>query len=380
VRRRLAAAFAALALGGCASSALERQPPAALVDFTPAGDVRELWSEQIGSGDSKLGLRLSPELDGKVVYACSSRGQVSAFAATDGKRLWETDLDLPVSGGIGIGPDIVVVGTLKGNVVALERSSGKVLWRSSVSSEVLAPPAVGPGIVVVQSADGKIAGLSALDGARVWVYERTEPPLSLRGTSTPRILGDQVVAGFANGKIAGIALQNGRPAWELTVAQPRGRNEVERLVDVDAPMLALGDALFAVSYQGKLIAIDLRGGRIAWSRDMSSFSGMDADQSRLYVTDENGNVLAFDLRTGASVWKQDKLHGRMLNAPTVVDDCVVVGDYEGYLHWLSRDDGHMVARSRVGSKAIRAQAISAGHVVFAANTDGSLAALGFQPK
>jgi outer membrane protein assembly factor BamB len=376
----VAGALAALALAGCASSSVEREPPAALVDFTPAGSVRELWSDQIGSGDSKLGLRLSPELDGKVLYACDTRGDVSAFRTSDGKRLWETDLDLPVSGGIGIGSGLVVVGTSKGDVVALDESAGKQLWRSSVSSEVLAPAAIGAGVVAVQTVDGKITGLSTVDGTRDWIYERTEPPLSLRGTSTPRILGDQVVAGFASGKIAAVNLQDGRLAWELTVAQPHGRNEVERLVDVDAPMLAFGDALFAVSYQGKLIAIDLRGGRIAWSRDVSSYSGMDADQTQLYITDEDGNVLAFDLRTGASVWKQGKLHGRMLSAPTVVDRYVVVGDFEGYVHWLSRDDGHMVARYRVGSKAIRAQAISADHVLYVANSDGSLAALGFQPK
>ena len=376
--RIVAGTLAALALVGCASSGIEREPPADLVDFTPAGKVHEIWSEDIGSTDSKLGLRLSPELDDNVLYACSADGRVSAFAAGDGKRLWQSDLDLPVSGGIGIGPDIVVLGTSKGEVIALDKTTGAKRWQSSVSSEVLAPAAIGGGIVAVQTVDGKIAGLSATDGTRVWVYERAEPPLSLRGTSTPRILGDQVIAGFASGKIAGISLQSGRPAWEVTVAQPRGRNEVQRLVDVDAPILALGDALFAVSYQGKLIGIDLRGGRVAWSRDISSFTGMDADQSHLYITDENANVLAFDLRTGASVWKQDKLHGRMLNAPTVIDGYVVVGDYEGYVHWLARDDGHMVARYRVGSKAIRAQAISADHRLYVANSDGSLAALDFQ--
>jgi outer membrane protein assembly factor BamB len=362
--------------GGCASdSKIEREPPAPLPSFTAEAEVSELWSVRVGWSGANRGLKLSPQLDGDVLYAADHKGWVSAFDSTTGKRLWETGLDMPVSGAVGVGEDVVVLGNSKGQVVALDKRTGAKLWETEVSSEILAPAAVHAGVAVVQSVDGKVVGLSTADGKRLWLHERSEPALSLRGTSRPVIAGDQVLTGFASGKIVALGLRDGRLLWEFVVAQPRGRNEIERLVDVDVAPLLVGEALFAVSYQGKIIAVELRTGRVAWSRDMSSFTGIDVDRSNIYLTDEKGQVLALDLRTGASVWKQDRLRARQLNAPVLAEGYIVVGDFEGYVHWLSRDDGHFVARQRVGGDAIRARAITGTQALYVANEDGTLAAL-----
>jgi outer membrane protein assembly factor BamB len=363
-------------LGGCASdSKIEREPPAPLPSFTAEAEVSELWSVRVGWSGANRGLNLSPQLDGDVLYAGDHKGWVSAFNSATGKRLWETGLDMSVSGAVGVGEDVVVLGNSKGRVVALDKSTGAKLWETEVSSEILAPAAVHAGVAVVQSVDGKVVGLSTTDGKRLWLHERSEPALSLRGTSRPVIAGDLVLTGFASGKIVALGLRDGHLQWEFVVAPPRGRNEIERLVDVDVAPLLLGEALFAVSYQGKIIAVELRTGRVAWSRDMSSFTGMEVDRSNIYLTDEKDQVLALDLRTGASVWKQDRLRARQLNAPVLSEGYIVVGDYEGYVHWLSREDGHFVARQRVGSDAIRTRAITGTQALYVANEDGTLAAL-----
>jgi outer membrane protein assembly factor BamB len=367
--------LAAALLAGCAGSGADREPPAELTDFTPQRRIESLWSVQAGSNAAKLNVRLVPRLDRGIVYTAGAEGRIGAYEAATGNSVWDTRVETALSGAIGIGGELVVAGGQKGEVVALDKRNGKRLWEARVSSEVLAPPAVGGDVVVVQSVDGRLAGFSAADGKRLWVFERAEPALSLRGTGTPVIAGDHVVAGFASGKIAGVSLRDGRAAWEIPVAQPRGRNEVERLVDVDAPILLRGDALFAVSFQGKVIAVDLRVGRIAWSRDVSSYSGMDADKSNLYVADEKGIVTAFDIRSGAVVWKQDKLHGRRLSAPAASGSEVVVGDFDGYLHWLAPEDGRFLARERISFGPIVVAPIVAGATVIAAGSDGTLAAL-----
>lgn len=367
--------LAAALLAGCAGSGSNLEPPAELTDFAPQRRIENLWSVQAGSNATKLNVRLVPRLDRGIVYTAGAEGRVSAYEAATGNSVWETRVEAALSGATGIGSELVVAGGQKGEVVALDKRNGKVLWQARASSEVLAPPAVGNGVVVVQSVDGRLAGFAAEDGKRLWVSERAEPALSLRGTSTPVIAGDHVIAGFASGKIAGISLRDGRAAWEIPVAQPRGRNEVERLVDVDAPILLRGEALFAVSFQGKVIAVDMRAGRIAWSRDISSYSGMDADKAHLYVADEKGVVTAFDIRSGGVVWKQDKLHGRRLSAPATSGSEVVVGDYDGYVHWLAPEDGRFLARERISAGPIVAAPIAAGATVIAASSDGTLAAL-----
>lgn len=378
MKKRAVIVFPAVLLTACFGGRVEREPPAPLPDFAPQAQVRELWSAGVLGGGGGAPLRLSPYLDGGVIYAADARGRVSALEADSGRRLWEAALDLPVTGATGAGDGVVVVGTKKGQVVALNKEDGSKAWSAQVSSEVQAPPAVQSGVVVVQTVDGKLAGLAVRDGKRLWLYERTEPALSLLGTSGPLVIEGHVLAGFAGGKVAVLALQDGKLLWEYAVSQPRGRNEVERMVDVDAAPLVVRDTLFAANYQGKIIAVDLRTGRLLWARDVSTFTGLGAGRGNVYVTDDKGNVLAFDQASGASVWKQDKLHARDLSAPIFLDGYIAVGDFQGYVHWLAAEDGRFVARYQVGGGAIRSRAVAAGGTLYIASQGGTLAALRLQ--
>jgi outer membrane protein assembly factor BamB len=352
-----------LLLAGCGGGKIVREQPAKLQDFAATERVKKVWSADIGASAVKKAVTLTPLLVGDTIYAADPKGRVSAYAADSGRRLWRTNVDHPVSGATAAGDDLVVVATKKGEVVALNATDGHRRWTANVSSEVLAPAAIRAGVVVVQSADGKLAAFDAANGKRLWVYERSEPPLSLYGTAAPVIVGDVVLAGFASGKIVGVQVRDGKMLWEMQVAPPRGRNEIERLVDVDASPLVVGKVMFAASYHGKIIAVDLQTGRILWSRDVSTYTGMDADANNVYLSDDHGEVIAFDQRTGASVWRQEHLRARQLSAPRYFDGLVAVGDFEGYVHWLSAEDGHFVARYRVSRSPIRAQP-QAGHGMF----------------
>lgn len=364
-----------LLLPGCGGGKIVREEPAQLQDFTAEMRVKEIWTADSGASAVKKAVVLSPALDGDVIYTSDPKGQVRAFAADSGNKKWETHVNQLVTGATAAGDGLVVVTTRKGEVIALDRANGHRVWTSNLSSQALAPAAIGSGVVVVQSVDGKLTGLSAADGKRLWRYERTEPPLSLHGTARPVIVTDAVLTGFASGKVAAVQIRSGKLLWELPVAQPQGRNEVERLVDVDVSPVVVRNVLYAASYQGKIIALDAQTGRILWSRDVSTFSGMDADAQNVYLTDDRGHVLAFDQRTGASVWKQEQLRARRLNAPRYMDGLVAVGDFEGYVHWLSSDDGRFVARHRVGSSAVRSPVLVSKDRLYVNNQSGNLAAL-----
>jgi len=380
--RRTAALFACVLLaGGCASeSRIEREQPAPLADFTPQARVQQLWSAELGPLGGKRDVTLAPVVDGDTLYCADTFGGVSALSAADGRLLWRTKFEAAVTAATGVGEGLVLVGTKNGEIIALDKASGERRWSAVAPSEVLAPPVAQAGVVVVQTVDGKLTGLSAKDGAKLWGYERSEPALSLRGTSTPIVVGDTVLTGFASGKVVALSLREGRLLWELAVAQPHGRNEIERLVDVDVPLLVTRDALFAASYQGKLVAIDAQTGRVNWSRDISTYSGMDADRSAVYATDERGQVLALDQKTGASLWRQEKLRARALSAPAYFDDAVVVGDFEGYVHWLARDDGRFIARYRLNGTPIRARAVAGVDALYVVDQDGKIAALRLERK
>lgn len=364
-----------LLLSGCGGGKAVREEPAKLLDFTREMRVKQLWTADSGSSAVKSAVVMTPAMYDNVVYTSDPKGRVRAFSINNGRELWETDVSRPVTGGVAAGDGLIIVVTKKGDVIALDRKDGKQRWTSQLSSQSLTPAAVAAGVVVVQSVDGKLTALSTSDGRRLWRYERTEPPLSLYGTARPVIVADAVLSGFASGKVVAVHIESGKLLWELPVAQPQGRNEVERLVDVDVSPVVVGSVLYAASYQGKIIALDAKSGRLLWSREVSTFTGMDTDSKNIYLTDDRGNVLAFDLRTGASVWKQEQLRARRLNAPRYMEGLVAVGDFEGYVHWLSSDDGHFVARYRLGSSAVRSQALADDDKLYVSNQSGDLAAL-----
>ena len=374
--RRAGPVALALVLGGCSwFGGPEVELPAALVEFEPVASITEVWSVDIGTGPDRQFLRLTPARHGDTLYVVDIKGRVRALVQDTGKQLWRTDLDLAISGGVGFGDDLVLVASRKGDVVALDRTNGQERWRARVTSEVLAPPAADAGVVVVQSVDGRLTGMESATGKRLWTLDRSEPALSLRGTATPVILTDAVLTGFASGKIAAVNLRNGRLLWETPVAQPQGRSEIERLIDVDIPVLVSGRTLLAAAYQGKIVAVNLESGRLLWSRDISTHSALAADADNVYVSDVRGHVYALDLRSGSTVWKQEKMALRRLSAPAVTGNAIAVADFEGYVHWLARDDGRFLARERAARAAVLAAPIADGATLYVSTQNGYLAAL-----
>lgn len=376
MNRRLGPIVLTLALGGCSwFGGPDAEPPAELVDFKSTVAIKEVWSVGTGTGADRQFLRLRPVRHRDSIYTVDINGRVQALAQDDGNERWRTDLDLQITGGAGFGDDLVLVASRKGEVVALDKDKGHERWRAQVSSEVLAPPAADAGVVVVQSVDGKLTGLESASGKRLWVLDRSEPPLSLRGTATPVILSGTVLTGFGSGKLVAVDLKNGRLLWEIPVAQPQGRSEIERLIDVDTPVLVSGRTLLASAYQGKIVAVNLESGRLLWSRDISTYSALVADSSHVYVCDDRSNVYALDLQSGATVWKQDKLALRRLSAPVVTGNAVAVADFEGYVHWLAREDGRFLARERAARAAVLTAPIADGATIYVSTQNGYLSAL-----
>lgn len=383
LRASLTLWLSAALLGGC--GAIERnflggednrEKPAELEPLpeTPFS-VTTLWSASVGSGDEKQFLQLTPVLAEGRIFAAQLDGTVAAYDAATGKRIWEQDTDLNITGGPGTDGDVVVVGTDDGEVAAMLAGGGDRLWQVRVSSEVLSAPQVADNVVVVRTIDGKLFGIDKRSGKRKWIYDRSVPVLTLRGTGAPAISRGIAVNGFDSGQLVAVDLLDGQTVWEARLAVPRGRSELERLVDIDAGPVIADNTVFAVTYQGRVAALDLLSGDLLWQRDMSSYTGLAVDGDSLYVTDSDSQVWALDRINSASTWRMEKLRARGLTAPAVLDDYVVVGDAEGYVHWLSREDGRQLLRTRVGSAPIFAQPIAADGVVYIYDSDGDLTAL-----
>lgn len=369
------------ATGGCgwlqgSSSKKENiAEPKALVELAPTLSVSKVWTRGIGKGAGKSGIRMRPAVvDGKL-YTAGVDGEIGAFDAASGRSIWNKDVDFRLAGGPGVAGDLLVVGGLDGDVLAFDAHSGAERWTARVSAEVVAAPAVGQGMVFVRCNDGRIYALDAADGKQRWIYDRaTVPLLSLRGTGAPVIAGDAVLSGSDAGKVVALRAADGAAIWEQAATTAEGRTELERLSDVDGALTVDGDVVYAAAYHGQVIALSASNGRQLWTRTLSSYTNVDVSASQVYAVDADSAVWALDRTTGASMWKQDAFEHRWLSGPAVQGNYVVVGDLEGYVHWLSISDGKEVARERLSKKAIQATPVVVGDLVFVEDIDGRVGA------
>lgn len=334
-------------LAGCASTAEKPPEPTELVDIeSPVAEADEAWSRGAGAGFSSepAGFRVASASG--VAVAADEKGRVYAFDLKTGKPRWKQSLDRPVVSGPAIVDQLVVLGTREGEVIALSLENGDERWLSRLSGEVLAPAAGGEGVVVVRSFDGFIYGLNADGGQRLWSIDRTVPTLTLRGIGAPILEQGKVIVGTDGGKVLALGLHNGAPEWETTVSIPTGRSELERLVDVDASPLSDGADVYAVSYAGDLVAMDINSGDTRWSQKLASLRGMAYAGDRLFVTDPECRIVAVDRRNGEKLWTSDALRYRDCTAPVIHRGLVAVGDLEGYVHWMGPEDGKILLRTR----------------------------------
>ena len=400
---RLSGLLLVLLLGGCSwftwlpwvdgKEDEDNDEPAPLVQFDEEVKVQRLWRSSVGDGLGRKYLRLSPVVDENLVFAADGYGTVAAYDRRTGKRDWEVqihDLDSGffdwldfidrtdpsfVSGGLGFGQGLILVGTTFGEVVALEVADGNELWRANVGSEVVSAPTATRQGVFAQSIDGQLIALSKDTGQLMWTYDNQVPILTLRGTGSP-VENDRVVyAGFANGKVGAFRAENGEPLWEHRVMLPEGRSELERLVDVDSTPLLVGSGVYVASYHGRIKSLSQRDGRARWEQEISTYLDLADGYGQIYAIDDEDVVRAFDQQTGEENWVQESFKRRKLTAPIAFSNYVVFGDDEGYLHIIAQRDGRLLGRRKLDGDGLRSNLIVADDTIYALSNSGSLQAL-----
>lgn len=361
--------FVALLAAGCSSDPGPK--PADPPRIENAKRVRVLWSTNVGSGEH---FTFAPALVAGWIFAAARDGAVTSLSEKTGAQRWRNSLEIRLSGAVGADETTVAVASEEGEVVALDAGTGKVRWRARASSEVLAAPAVAAGLVLVRTIDNRVFAFGAEDGKRRWVYQRAPTSLVVRAPAGITVAGGLAFAGFPGGKLAALALENGALRWEATVALPKGSTELERVADVIGEPATQGREVCAAAYRSRIACYEVANGRQVWARELASLSGVSLDARYAYVADERGALHAFDRSNGQSVWKQDKLAHRQLSTPLAVGETVVVGDFEGYVHFIARESGEFIARGGA-SGAVRATPRPLGAGVLVQTVEGGLVAL-----
>jgi outer membrane protein assembly factor BamB len=351
------------------------EPPAELVDFKRTQYLDLEWSVSTDDSIDQQYLFIEPLLLRDRIVTAGRNGTLNAYKLEDGEELAEIELDIPLSGGVGGTEEIWLVGSRNGELIAVSSENKNILWRTPVPSEILARPVVyNNSVVIVRTVDGQILGVDLKTGKIDWNYSRIIPALTLRGSSSPILSRNHFYTGLESGRLIAMSPIDGEVAWDIALTVPEGRSEIQRLVDIDGKSELYGRMLYAASYQGRIAAIDVTRGQFLWARSFSSNTGVSVSTDAVYSSDDRSHVWALDRKNGATLWKQDKLQARSITRPVIYKDFLVVGDFEGYLHVMSRFDGRFVARTNVDSDGILVPPIVDGDRLLVLSRDGYLAA------
>ena len=370
----LIAATLVLASCGMFGDKDDELEPKELVKFESTVKIKRLWSTKVGGDSEFLLVGLRPVGDGNLIYAASQDGKVVAIDPDNGKPRWKADLEVEISAGPGVGEGVLAVATKDGFVITLDAGSGVEQWRANAGGEILAQPLIKDDLVVVQTIDNRLIALARFDGGQRWEIEQTMPVLTMRGASSPMLVGSLVIAGFDNGRLAAINIETGDIEWDSMLALSTGRSDLDRLADIDGAIAVVGQDVYAAGYQGRVASIAAESGQVLWSREISSHVGMAADWNSVYTARDDGEVIALTRVNGAETWRNDDLLRRDPSLPVPFHTTVVVGDFEGYLHFFSSIDGKAVARLRQGKKAISSDPLVVANRLYVQSDDGSVAA------
>ncbi len=363
--------------------------PAELTEIEQSFEPNVLWEESVGDGSGDYFSRLKPIVAYGKVYSASREGDVIAFDPKTGKELWETDLSdinnersfwdsrvsALLSGGPAAGLDKVFIGSENGKVYALDALTGKVLWDASIKGEVINTPAVDAGVVLVNTSSGILKALNPDTGEELWKVEQDVPALTLRGISAPVIASGGVLIGTSKGGVNVYLLDNGQQGWSTEIGEATGSTELERVIDVDSTPVVFGDKVYAISSRGNLAAIDLQSGRLLWKRQYSSYRQLSIYRNTIFLTNLRGHVYAIDRINGIERWSNLDLENRGVTGPALIDDYVVVGDFEGYLHWLNQETGEIVARHKVDGSGVNTSPTVFDNILYSQSRDGDLQAI-----
>ena len=361
--KKLTAATLALCIAtltGCSSSDDEEE--LVLPEIVNQFETDIIWQESIGDGVEHYFSRLTPAVHNDVVYVANREGEVEALSLENGDTLWQTDVrenpafwpwesteSAKLSGGILQAYGKIFVGSEHGYLTALDRETGEIAWRKTMPGEVLSKPAAGDGLVFVNLGSGKLLAVHPDTGEERWRFEQEVPPLTLRGQSSPTVANGGVLLGLETGRLSVLISENGYSAWSAEIATPKGASEFERLVDVDTQALISGPYAYAIAYNGNLAAVDIRSGNVVWKREYSSYRDLSMDSQHIYVVDSDGVIYALDKSSGIERWSQPALRGWYLTGPTIAGNYIALGDQEGNLHWLNKENSLVQKRFTVDS-------------------------------
>lgn len=369
--RWVAGAALVTALSGCAWFGASKPKPLDLGPNVVKLDIRQAWTARVGAAKD---LSLSAHVLGDTVYLAASDGTVVALNARNGQDVWRAALGKPLAAGVGSDGVTTAVVTKSNELVGI--IDGKQAWSKRLTAGVYTAPLVAGARVFVATADRTLAAFDARTGQPLWSQQRTGEPLVLRQPGVLQAQGNTLLVGMA-GRMVAFHPDNGSVLWEAPIASPRGTNDVERLVDLVGPTSTVGDVVCARAFQASVGCVDAARGQVLWTQTARGSVGVGGDAELLAGTDSNGTVQAWNRADGKRLWSADRLQHRRLSAPLLLGRSVFVGDDQGLVHVMSKQDGSHLNRLQTDGSGVATAPVVAADTLVVVTRNGGV--YGYRP-
>lgn len=365
---RLAALALVIPVAGCGLfSGPDPHEPAELADFTQRVAPRVVWSRNVGDAAAK---NLTPAVTDNAVYAAGG-SNLYRLDRESGSVVWRADTEGAVTAGVGTDGNYVAVGTDRGEVMVFD-AEGKLVWKQNLSADIAVPPLVGAGRVVVKTTDTRITGFDLITGERAWHYQSQAPALSLQEFSQMAWSPAGILIGQSSGRLLALNPQDGKVVFDAVIGQPKGITEVERLIDVVGRPWVDQDMMCAAAFQGNLVCMNARNGRLLWSVKVDAVTGPASDARFVYEVDSKSRIHAYNRENGREAWVNDQMLYRNVSAPIRIGHTVAVSDYEGVVTMMNPANGEVVGRVNL-SGAVETPAAQFGYGAVFQTVEGEVA-------
>lgn len=350
--------------------------PVKLVQIAqPISVLQPVFSTDVGSkkASSKDPLDLQVGYANSQIVTASRGGDLTCFDSA-GQRAWSVNVGDQITGGVTLDAlsQTAIISTRGGLVMAFDSATGAKRWQQQLTGSVLTPALISNNRVILSANDGFLHGLSLQNGQSVWQFATQVPAISVRGTAAPTLLDAKTaLLATADGRLHAITVDNGLPQWSRRVGVGAGSSEVERMSDVDGIPIVDNNQLFAISYSGQLLGINLASREVLFVNELASLKSLAVNSQQVIATSLDGKVVAYNRSNGEVLWESEELAYRHLTNPVMIGNYIAVGDFDGVVHLFDPASGKIV--SRVQTKGALSSLQVQGSRLLTQSTSGQVA-------
>ncbi|MEM9469167.1 MAG: PQQ-binding-like beta-propeller repeat protein [Pseudomonadota bacterium] len=352
------------------------------------GELKRAWSADIGEGSGRIPLTAQPIVaDGKV-FTLDTRAKLRAFDSTNGKRIWETKVkpenedEAVIGGGTAFSDGTLYVTSGYNEALAVNPENGEIVWRTKLVAPARAAPTVLQGRAFLTLLNNTVVALNAGNGKILWEHNSIGESAGLLGAASPAADREIVVPGLSSGDILALRVENGALAWQDNLAGRIRFGSLSGLADIRALPVLEGDLILAVSYGGKMVALDKPTGNRLWERNITGSETPWIAANAVYVLTTDNELIALDKTNGAVYWitelkrfeNEKKNEGKVVwTGPVMAGNRLIVAGSRGRLAEIDPKTGAVIRESKKGGD-IRISPVVANNTLYLLSENGTLSA------